>query len=248
MKKLIVKILNKLGYSIIRTAGINSDFDDSVKNTIARVQPYTMTSPERLNALCSAVQYICANRIAGDIVECGVWRGGSMMAVSHILRAAGDIERTLWMFDTFEGMSSPTEHDRDNTGNSADQLLQSERKTSDSVIWCCASLEEVQRNMKQSGYPYERIRFVPGKVEETLRKELPDSIALLRLDTDWYESTRTEMELLFPRLVKGGVLIIDDYGHWEGARKAIDEYIAAHNVTLLLNRIDYTGRIGVKVF
>jgi hypothetical protein len=75
---------------------------------------------------------------------------------------------------------------------------------------------------------------------------LPEQIAVLRLDTDFYESTRHELRHLYPRLVHGGVLIIDDYGHWAGARKAVDEYIAEEGIRLLLNRIDYTGRIAIK--
>jgi len=75
---------------------------------------------------------------------------------------------------------------------------------------------------------------------------MPGKIALLRLDTDWYESTAHELKHLYPLLVPGGVIIIDDYGHWEGARKAVDEYITAEKLPLLLNRIDYTGRIGIK--
>ena len=98
-----------------------------------------------------------------------------------------------------------------------------------------------------SEYPFSLFRFIQGKVEDTLKTNIPEKIALLRLDTDWYESTRMEMETLFPKLVKGGVLVIDDYGHWQGARKAIDEYLASHNIRILLNRIDYTGRIAVKV-
>jgi hypothetical protein len=91
------------------------------------------------------------------------------------------------------------------------------------------------------------VRLVKGKVEDTVPKNAPEKIALLRLDTDWYESTRHELVHLFPRLLPGGVLIIDDYGHWQGARKAVDEYIAGNQVKILLNRVDYTGRIGVKI-
>ena len=91
------------------------------------------------------------------------------------------------------------------------------------------------------------VRLVKGKVEDTVPKNAPEKIALLRLDTDWYESTRRGLVHLFPRLVPGGVLIIDDYGHWQGARKAVDEYIAGNQVKILLNRVDYTGRIGVKI-
>lgn len=99
--------------------------------------------------------------------------------------------------------------------------------------------------MADTGYPIERVRFVEGRVEDTLPVRVPDRISLLRLDTDWYESTRCELEHLFPKLVPGGVLIVDDYGHWEGCRRAVEEYFDENNIPMLLNRIDYTGRIGI---
>jgi hypothetical protein len=86
-----------------------------------------------------------------------------------------------------------------------------------------------------------------GKVEDTIPADIPEKIALLRLDTDWYESTKHELIHLFPRLQKGGVLIIDDYGFWKGARKAVDEYFAENNIQILLNRIDDTGRMAIKL-
>ena len=97
------------------------------------------------------------------------------------------------------------------------------------------------------GYPAERIHFVQGKVEETIPRVLPERIALLRLDTDWYESTRHELIHLYPKLCAGGVLVLDDYGHWQGSRKAVDEWMAQTGTRMLLNRVDYTGRIAVKV-
>jgi len=248
MKKIVAYFLKSIGYSLVKKDAVPGDFGDDIKNIICQVRPFTMTSPDRLNALCLAAKYISANRIEGDIVECGVWRGGSMLAVTHVLNAMNDRSRTLWMYDTFEGMSIPTEHDHDILGVSAREMLRKEKKSADSDIWCYASLQDVQENMKKSDYPAQRIRFIQGKVEETLKKFVPEKIALLRLDTDWYESTRVEMEVLFPRLSRGGVLIIDDYGHWQGARKAIDDYLATHDIKILLNRIDYTGRIAVKAF
>ena len=115
------------------------------------------------------------------------------------------------------------------------------------VEWSYASIEEVQRNMWSTGYPKERMHFVKGPVESTIPEHAPEQIALLRLDTDFYESTRHELEHLFPRLVKGGVLILDDYGHWEGQRAAVDEYCKKKGIHLLLTRVDYTGRVAVKV-
>lgn len=113
--------------------------------------------------------------------------------------------------------------------------------------WDAASYEEVSVNMARTGYPSRRVHQIKGMVEDTIPGKAPESIAILRLDTDWYASTRHEMEHLFPRLSRGGVLIIDDYGHWAGSRQAVDEYFKEHGIHLLLGRTDYTGRMGVKV-
>ncbi|HEY5627302.1 MAG TPA: TylF/MycF/NovP-related O-methyltransferase [Nitrospira sp.] len=207
-----------------------------------------MTSPERIRALCSAVRYIEVAGIEGAIVECGVWRGGSMMAVARTLMNRGTTNRDLYLFDTFEGMSEPGIHDVATTGETAKELLDCSSRTQEDMVWCYAPLEQVKQAMSLTEYPAARIQFVQGRVEDTLRKVFPDNIALLRLDTDWYESTRHELEQLFPRLSRGGVLILDDYGHWQGARRAVDEYLHDHQIKMLLHPIDYTGRIGVKAF
>jgi O-methyltransferase len=109
-----------------------------------------------------------------------------------------------------------------------------------------ASLQEVRSNMASTGIATERVHYVSGPVEETIPRSVPERIALLRLDTDWYESTRHELEHLWDRLEPGGVLIVDDYGHWAGAREAVDEFFAAREDAPLLSRVDYTGRMGVK--
>lgn len=173
-----------------------------------------------------------------------------MMAVAIALKKYCKEDRNLYLYDTFEGMPFPGVNDKTLHGIPASSLLKSSHKRNKSdadSIWCYASIEDVQRNIRLTSYPSENIHFIQGKVEDTLPEKAPEKIALLRLDTDWYESTVHEMEHLFPRLVRGGVLIVDDYGHWQGAKKAIDEYVEKNKVKLLLNRIDYTGRIAVKI-
>ncbi|WLT39519.1 TylF/MycF family methyltransferase [Synechocystis sp. B12] len=215
--------------------------------TIRQVKKFTMTSDERLFALINATRYILDKKIDGSFVECGVWKGGSMMSVAYTLVERQVTKRQLYLFDTFDGMSEPTDKDYDIFGSLAKKLLQKNKKQEKSSIWCYSPLEEVQQNLSQTKYPTENIIYVQGKVEETIPETLPNKIALLRLDTDWYESTKHELVHLFPKLVQGGVLIIDDYGHWQGCRKAVDEYFEQNNISILLNRIDYTGRIGIKV-
>lgn len=205
-----------------------------------------MTSEERIYALYKAVEYLSAAPIPGDIVECGVWRGGSMMCAALTLLESGDTRRRLYLYDTFAGMVPPGRGDIDFKGRAAADQLSAERRTEDSDIWAYSPLEVVQGNMASTGYPEDQISYVCGPVEQTIPATLPETIALLRLDTDFYSSTRHELEYLFPRLAKGGVLIVDDYGHWLGARRAVDEYFGASDIKILLNRIDYTGRIGVR--
>jgi O-methyltransferase len=242
LKKTAYSIINKLGYKIGKLNSLPADFDIATVDTYNMVKEYTMTSAERIASLCNAVIYLAKNNIAGDIVECGVWRGGSTMAAIDTLIKVGDTTRQVYLYDTFEGMSEPTKFDKESSnGASASELL---KKNPD--VKCISALQEVQNNVGNLKYPPELIHYVKGKVEDTIPGIMPSKIALLRLDTDWFDSTAHELKHLYPLLVPGGVIIIDDYGHWEGARKAVDEYIAANKLPLLLNRIDYTGRIGIK--
>ena len=156
-----------------------------------------------------------------------------MVATANTLIAHGDTDRRLWLYDTFEGMSEPTEEDVDFMGQPADRLLGEQDRLQSDSIWCFSPLEQVRSVMQETGYPESKVNFVQGKVEDTLPQTKPESIALLRLDTDWYESTRCELEHLFPRMVDGAVLIVDDYGHWEGCRRAVDEYFEPVSYTHL---------------
>jgi O-methyltransferase len=220
------------------------DFDQADVELCRRVGPYTMTTPPRLYALARAVEYVARRPVAGALVECGVWRGGSMMAVALTLLRLGVTDRDLYLYDTFAGMTSPTDADVKASGERATDLLAAEGADAD--VWAIASLEEVREAVLGVGYPAERIHFVAGPVEETLPANAPDEIALLRLDTDWYGSTRHELVHMYPRLASAGILVLDDYGYWQGARRAVDEYLAEHRLPLLLNRIDHTARIAVK--
>jgi len=199
------------------------------------LKPYTMTSIERMYAVYKAVEYICKNNIPGDFVECGVWKGGSSMMAALSLIHFGYTRKELWLYDTFTGMTEATDVDVSWQGMKG--------KDYDEASW--PGMQEVVSNMDSTGYPGLK-RYIPGKVEDTIPEHSPARIALLRLDTDWYRSTLHELKHLYPLLISGGVLIIDDYGHWEGARKAVDEYFAGLGVFPYLHRIDYTGRIYIK--
>lgn len=246
IKTAIHKSFRALGLEVRRYRGEDAsyppDFTPPEIEIIRAVRPWTMTSPERLYALVQAVRYIVASPIEGAIVECGVWKGGSMAAAARTLLHLQDVTRHLYLFDTFDGMSSPTSKDVDFEGNDAATILQADEgyKCGD------APLDIVRKVLEDTKYPAHRIHYIPGKVEDTIPGSAPTSIALLRLDTDWYESTKHELVHLFPRLSRNGVIIVDDYGHWKGSRHACDEYFAGNKISLLLNRIDYTGRMAVK--
>jgi O-methyltransferase len=211
------------------------------------VAPFTMTSVERCHALWEATRYISRQRLPGAVVECGVWRGGSSMLAALTLLMRSESHRDLYLFDTFEGMPVPSEHDvQAETGKPAAELPEMIEKRKDSMVFAYASRAEVERNMSATSYPSDRVHYVEGRVEDTIPDAAPQQIALLRLDTDWYESTRHELEQLWDLLVPGGVLILDDYGYWAGARKAVDEFFAGRADAPLLNRIDRTGRVAVK--
>jgi hypothetical protein len=209
------------------------------------IKPYTMTSVERVVALCQSIAYLENHRVPGAVVECGVWKGGSMMAAALALLARASTQRQLYLFDTFTGMTEPAQVDVDFQGRSALALMRQATPEADHVRAKC-SLTEVKQAMMRTRYPWEKLIFVQGKVESTLPRHAPEQISLLRLDTDWYESTYHELEHLYPRLSEGGVLIVDDYGHWQGAKRAVDAYFRAQGIDADLRTIDYTGRLLLK--
>ncbi len=222
------------------------------RDIITRVRPYTMTGPFRIQALLDAVTHLAEHGPAGAFVECGVWRGGSVAAMLLKLQALGITDRDIYLYDTFEGMTTPTEADVSDYEPSALDTW-NQARSGDGRAWDEFFSErifneaQVRDLVLGTGYPPDRLHFVKGPVEQTLPATLPAELALLRLDTDWYESTRHELQHLYPRLSPGGVLIVDDYGHWQGCRRAIDEYFATDLVpTPFFQRIDYSARLAVK--
>lgn len=241
-------LLKPLGLQLqkLDKPNMNPDFEQEFVTILEKCLPYTMTSAERLYSVYQAINYIENAKIEGSIVECGVWRGGSTMCALYQLNNLKSNSRQVFLYDTFEGMSEPTDKDKDVLGEAAKKQLNQRSKSEEDILWAFAPLERVKENIALTGYSVDKINFIKGKVEDTIPGTLPGKIALLRLDTDWFESTWHELVHLFPLLETGGVIIIDDYGHWAGAREAVDKYFAENNIKILLNRIDYTGRIGIK--
>jgi hypothetical protein len=238
------KTANRFGY---RVTSLNLDADlvmkEDFEDLYQACKNYTMTSKERAYALYKGVEYVVRSGISGDIVECGVWKGGSSMLIARALMKFGDRKRKLFLYDTYAGMPEPSKEDLTVAKKSVMQVWQKGKKKGYNEM-SYASLDEVKANMHSTGYPMKNIIFVKGKVEDTIPGKMPGQISLLRLDTDWYESTKHELVHLYPLLSQNGVLLIDDYGCYAGARKAVDAYF--RKKPILLNRIDLTGRIGVK--
>lgn len=244
LKNVIQATLGYFGYSLSKN--FYPDFEDDFRTMQPAVKTFTMTGVLNQYAMYKAVEYIEKNSIEGDIVECGVWKGGVMMLGALTLQQFGDTDRNLYLYDTYAGMSQPTEFDVNLTGWNASERWQ-QLKRGIGSDWCAASLSEVQENMETTGYPKDKIHYIKGKVEDTIPQNMAERIAILRLDTDFYESTKHELIHLFPRLTCGGVLIIDDYGHWKGSARAVDEYFKEKNIKVFLNRIDYTARLAIKI-
>jgi O-methyltransferase len=225
-----------------RSSGVlPPDFSADEARLYFRVRPWTLTSPERVVSLARAVEFVIRAGIPGDFVECGVWQGGSAMVMADALARHGP-GRDLWLYDLWE-RTVPVPVDAD--GAPAKALWATYQAGKGTP---CAELETARRNVASTGLPADRVRFVQGVVERTIPAQAPARIAILRLDTDFYESTKHELVHLFPRLASGGVLIVDDYGapEFPGSRAAVDEYFAENGLRLLLNRIDSDARLVVK--
>jgi O-methyltransferase len=245
MKEFVASRMAAMGYEIVNKSRLPADMEDDFHVIYKRCREYTSTSIERMYGMYKATEYIVRSDVKGAVVECGVWRGGSTMAAALTLQKLGVTDRWIYLYDTFSGMAEPSEKDISLDGSRAREIWSQSQSTSHNT-WCYASLDEVRRNLLSTEYPVDRCVFVKGKVEDTIPETIPEKIALLRLDTDWFSSTYHELVHLFPRISPNGVLIIDDYGHWKGAREAVDEYIASRKLKLILHRLDYTGRIGIK--
>ena len=169
--QLLTKVTGRLKRSfdaLVRSPNaIPTDFPPEIVDTIKKVREFTLTSNERLFALIKAVEYVVKADIPGDMIECGVWRGGSMMAVALTLMRLGRTDRVLQLYDTYEGMTPATDADKDLSGNRAEELMAAVDRDSRN-IWAYASLEDVSTNMQSTGYPMSKVNFIKGRVEDTI--------------------------------------------------------------------------------
>jgi O-methyltransferase len=222
------------------------DDEAEVRKVLPLVRNYTMVSFERLATLWLQVQYLDHHNVSGAFVECGVWRGGAvaLMALAH-LHSVSSAWRQMHLFDSWQGLPEP---DADLDGKSAVEYAGGARNGAlRSVDRCVASLEET-RDLLESKvlYPSSLIHYHAGWFQETVPHTEVGEIALLRLDGDWYESTRICLEHLYTNVVSGGVVVLDDYGLWAGCRRATDEFLVRQPHPIMLHHIDYSGRYFLK--
>lgn len=227
------------------------DLSHIEKRIVFETASLAAQSAESVAQLVRSVEYIVKAGIPGDFVECGVYRGGSIVAIIRTLQHLNVTDRKIWLYDTFEGFPEPEAIDKHYVETPAEDgglkswELHKRDDGSGGSDWCYCSIDDVKRTVLATGYPQDNLVFVKGMVEDTIPAQSPASIALLRLDTDFYRSTRHELDHLYPRLVAGGVLILDDYGAYSGARQAVDEYFG--NAPILLSRVDENVRLATKL-
>lgn len=245
-KNLISKVLSKMGYSVINHNQKIVELSKKDDDLIHLVKNYSMTPKIRIYNLLQALRHLKIKKIEGDYVECGVWKGGNILLFKKFLENEDTSKRNIYAFDTFEGMTVPDKNDFEiSTNNTAIKLLQKD-KNKETNVWGICSLDQVKRNISKHTKDLKNIYFVKGAVEKTLNesKNIPEKISLLRLDTDWYQSTRKELEVLYEKVSSGGIIIIDDYGHWGGSRKAVDEFFSDKYVWM--HYVDYACRLIIK--
>jgi O-methyltransferase len=215
-------------------------------NAIEEAIKFTKSSPERYVAMLGSLNMVNANNIEGDIVECGVGHGGNIILARTICPT-----KICWLYDTFNGMTRPdTLLDIKLSGKQKRAIDRYEAKAVNGHKWDAVSLQDVKKNFESFGLLNDNLmRFVKGDVVDTLQEShnVPDKISLLRLDTDWYHSTKIELDILYPRLESKGIMIIDDYGHWAGCKKAVDDYFAVMpEGSYQISQIDYTAILVMK--
>ena len=209
---------------------------------------WSMVSHAGLVATAKAVHYVIDNNIGGDFVECGVWRGGNAILAKSIIERKAS-QKKVWLYDTFEGMTEPGERDVHRTTGEGALNQYIKTKTNNGSEWCYSDIEEVKHNFSQANLTSRGLHFVKGDVAKTLAEQLnlPTSISVLRLDTDWYESTLAELNALYPIVSVGGVVLLDDYGTWEGQKVAVDEYWKSLEFKPMLSVTDHGRRSAIKL-
>lgn len=259
MKQIVGSLVNSLGFEIRRKSshirrtghyGFGYDLEQEAYDNILKVLSHTMVGYERLMTLYHQAVFCERNGVPGSFVECGTWKGGAvgLMALANLQHA--NKRRHLHLFDSFEGVPEP---DAAVDGEAALAVAREVGGGTDgqlvglplSVGTLEANKELLERTI---GYDADYLHYHKGWFQNTLPERAHEvgEIAILRLDGDWYASTKICLDYLFDRVVTGGFVIIDDYGSYDGCRKAVDEFIQARGLKSFLNHVDFTGRYLIK--
>lgn len=251
MKKILKKILLNFNISVSKLHPERQypiELEEDEKNFIEFISKneLSMCSKEKLVSTLLSCKNVVKNNISGDFVECGVWRGGNSLIAAFIFNKYQS-NKKIYLFDTFEGMTPPTE-DEFHLLSKKKSINTFQEYKNKSIQWCGASIDEVKKNFKNLNLLNENIIFIKGDVSQTLMKYNKNiqKISVLRLDTDFYESTKIELKYLYPKVETSGLIILDDYGHWSGSKKAVDEFFEVNNIHPFLIPIDYAARIMIK--
>jgi len=192
---------------------------------------HTMIGMKRLDNLQYCVQRVIDDRVPGDLIETGVWRGGACIFMRGVLKANGVTDRTVWVADSFAGMPETTEG-----SHPCDRELKLDTYNADLAI----PVETVRRNFERYGLLDDAVRFLPGWFSETLPHAPINRLAVVRMDGDLYESTMDALVNLYPKLSPGGYVIVDDYVI-SGCRAAVHEFRDRHGITDPIEKIDDAG-------
>ena len=236
--------LNRTEYELkIQTAhnlNINKSFPNDFIEYFVKCKNYTMLSRERLYDLYQSIIYTQKSGVIGDIVEIGCWAGGALAMSALTLSGLRQDKIKIWGYDTFNGHNKPSQDEYDVWGkNQADVFSELNGKD-----WAKVDIDTVKNNLKEIGIDSKSYKLIEGKIEETSNKYFPDNISILRIDVDWYEPTIISLNKFYPLISRYGILIIDDYGHHSGSKKAVDQYFSNKNIKFF--HIDYSCIACVK--
>ncbi len=241
LKRTINRIFSMFDLVISKKKPSIVEISEEEENNINISKKYSMTTEIRMWALLNSLKKVHYEKIDGDIVECGVWKGGNIILIKKFIEK-NNLKKKIYCYDTFEGMTPTSFIDNEiSSGRNASEIVKN-----NNTYLCKSSLEETKDNVRKNVKDFNNINFIQGKVEDTLidEKNLPEKISICRLDTDYYSSTKIELEILYPRIVQGGILIVDDYGHWSGSKKAVDEYFKDNFA--MKHYVDYACRLIIK--
>lgn len=229
LKRTIVSLLNSWGLQVVRPcpADLNNRESGRDRSPIA----HTMIGFKRLDNIQKCVEDILDNNIPGDLIETGVWRGGATIFMRALLEAHDIKDRVVWVADSFQGCPFP---DKEKYPDDKDDILYTSKELAIPV-------ETVKANFERYGLLDDQVCFLEGWFKDTLPTAPIDKLSLIRLDGDLYGSTMDALEILYPKLLIGGYVIVDDYGAMDTCRKAVKDYRDSHGITDNITEVDWTG-------